>query len=178
VVLEYLARKINRNKWHAISHDGLTDIQADAITGCLRTQSNELSVWQCDTTRSDVSEIVLALTLVDSKSRIDKMYIVLLDKNHIESDGINLKTTSGNTLVEDLKPRHRDITDLTMTKLCILAKLVSTQVENYDGQESAVTSCLHSFTKTQVANIIRNAINSGRVNKDQLSESIQKDIEK
>jgi hypothetical protein len=176
--LEYLARKINRNKWNTTSHDGSTDIQADALTGCLRAQSNDLSVWQCDTARSDVSEIVLALTLVDSKSRIDKMYIVLIDKNDIESDRINLKVTSGNTLIEDLQPRHRDLVDLTMTKLCRLAQLVSRQVENYDGQENAVTSCLHSFTKTQVANIIRNAINSGRVRKDQLSESIQKDIAK
>ena len=176
--MEYLARKINRNKWNTISHDGLTDIQADAITSCLRTQSNELSVWECDMARSDVSEIVLALTLVDSKSRIDKMYLVLIDKNDIDSNRINLKNTSGNTLIEDLKPRHRDLADLTMTKLCILAKLVSIQVEIYDGQEIAETSCLHSFTKTQVANIIRDAINSGRVNKNQLSESIQKDIEK
>jgi hypothetical protein len=176
--LKYLARKINRNKWNTISHDGSTDIQADALTGCLRTQSNGLSVWQCDTARSDVSEIVLALTLVDSKSRIDKMYVVLIDRNDIESNGISLEVTSGNTLIEGLQPRHRDLADLTMTKLCRLAQLISRQVENYDGQENAEISCLHSFTKTQVANIIRNAINSGRVKKEQLSESIQKGIEK
>jgi hypothetical protein len=178
MVLEYLARKINRNKWSVVTHDSIADIQADAITVCLRTQGNELSVWQCDTARLDVSEVVLALTLADSKSRIDKMHIILLDKNHIESDGIDLKFTSGNTLIEDLKSRHRDLFNLTMTKLCILAKRIATQIENYDGQERADISCLHSFTRMEVTNIIRTAINAGRVNKDQLPESVQKDIEK
>jgi hypothetical protein len=94
------------------------------------------------------------------------MHIILLDKNHIESNIINVKYTSGNTLIEDLKYRHRDIFNLTMTRLLILAKHIATQIENYDSQEHTDVSCLHSFTRTEVINIIRAAIRAGRINKD------------
>ena len=176
MVLEYLARKINKNKWSTVSYDGSADIQADAITGCLRTQSNELSVWKCDTARLDVKEVVLALTLAEKRDRIDKIHVVLVDQKHIETDGIRQNNTSGDTLVEDLKSRHRDLTNLTMTQLCVLAKRIITQVDNYDGQEHAAISCSHSFTRTEVIEIVRNAVSSRRVDKEKLPEKMQREI--
>jgi hypothetical protein len=176
--LEYFARMINRGKWDSVSYNGLPDIQADAMTVCLRTSSNELSVWQCDTARSDVSEVVLALALADKKDRIDKMHVVLVHQNDIENDGISQKSTLGNTLVIDLRTRHRDLINLTMTKICMLARRISVEVENYADQERAELSCSHSFTKTEVTNIIRNAIKDGRVKKEELPEKIKNAIEK
>lgn len=176
--MEYLARKINRTKWHSVSYNGSTDIQADAITSCLRTQSNELSVWQCDTARPDVGEVVLALALESAKDRIDKMHIVLLHKDHVENDGISQRPTLGNTLVADLRARHRDLINLTMTKLCMLARRISTEVEKYADQERADISCSHSFTRKDVTDIIRNAVKAGRVKKEELPEKIKIDIER
>lgn len=175
--MEYLARKINRNKWPGVSNNGITDFQADAITGCLRTLNNELSVWQCDTARSDVGEVVLALALADKRDRIDKIHVALIHKDHVENDGITQKPTLGHTLVVDLCSRHRDLVNLTMTKLCLLAGRISTEVENYSDKERADISCSHSFTKKDVTDIIRNAVRAGRVKKEELPEKIKNDID-
>ena len=43
--MSLLIRKINRNRW--LEEDEVpNDVPADAITGCMRTQRNTLSVWE------------------------------------------------------------------------------------------------------------------------------------
>ena len=51
--MKSLARKISRAKWEAVEAFGPHAIGADAVTPCLRTTDNALSLWECDVDADD-----------------------------------------------------------------------------------------------------------------------------
>lgn len=53
--MKYIIRKFTKAKWSLIPTDtgNYENLQADAITSCLRTSGNTLSVWAVDTTNWD-----------------------------------------------------------------------------------------------------------------------------
>ena len=166
--MEYLARKISRAKWEIKPSMGQDEISADAITGCLRTQDNALSFWQCNLNEEDVTEVVLAL--VTSMQRIDAMQIVLLHRNELEADIFTLKSTPGNTPIDDLHSRHRDVVNLDMKRLCALAEKIATKVRG--------DSDCYQFTRVKVREILHQAVKTGRVRIDQLQDKVQGEIRK
>ena len=65
--MEFMARKFSRAKWGPEipfeESEILTEaVPADAVTACLRTSGNRLSMWQFDVQeKQDLEEAVLAL---------------------------------------------------------------------------------------------------------------------
>lgn len=124
----YLIRKISRAKWESNSSLLPEEIGADAITGCLRTFNNSLSVWQCGQVQreEDIKEAILALAA--SMERIDKIDVVIIDKSALEEKGIALEPTPGNTPVEDLRDKHLDIIRLDTSRLCLIAQYIAEKI--------------------------------------------------
>lgn len=166
--MEYVARKISRAKWELKSYMESDDIGADAVTGCLRTSNNTLSVWQCSLEETDVAEVVLALAT--PMERIDKIDVVLIHKNDLDEDGCILEATLGNTLVDDLRARHMDIININLTKLCSLARRIATKVRQ--------NSNCYLFTKSKVQDIIVKAVKNNRLDVDSLNEKVRIEIQK
>jgi len=122
--MSLLVRKITRAKWR----DSLSgeDISADAITNCMKTTGNTLSTWTVQT-RDEIPEAVLAI--VSAHEHIDTIDVVCLDLLSLKNQGLRFQSTPGKTPVEDLKDRHRDISNLTYKSLGIVANHILNEIK-------------------------------------------------
>ena len=83
-----LARKISLSKWRTKPYLAVDAIRADAITGCLRTRDDRLSVWRCKNDPKDVDEVFLALATGSKSSKFETMDIVVLSENELDRAGL------------------------------------------------------------------------------------------
>ena len=112
----FVVRKASRVKWSV--RPGLADgeISADAVTGDLRTQGGALSFWRCHTAASsDIEEAVLAIAAAGD--HVDKLDVVWLANEQLQTDGLSLKDTQGRTPAVDLATRHVDVCRLDYVRL-------------------------------------------------------------
>lgn len=92
--MEVLARKVSRAKWPTTYEDLPNIVPADAITGDLRTSSNTLSFWRCDSSESeDLERAVIALA--SGAERPDQVQLVYLSESALRAEGISLTNTKG-----------------------------------------------------------------------------------
>lgn len=162
-----LVRKINQAKWPKEHYDKILidNLSADAITSCLRTSLNALSLWEVnDVTRLDEA----ALALVSSAERIDTIDVVFIENNDLQQFNFVIEDTLMEKLpVVDLRDKHKDISKLTYKTLGDVA--------------SVVITCLHNnrikrFTRSKLKSILRIAIDSGRLKKEELNKTILDDL--
>ena len=163
----FLVRKIARAKWDATRNAarGLTDgeISADAVTADLRTQEGTLSFWQCSAeANGDLEDAVLAIAA--ASERLDKIEVVWLAVEDLETDGHTLRDSNGGTPVVDLVKRHVDICELDYVRLGKVAERVvdAIRLERRD-----------LFTKKRVKELLLTAIKQGRVNPDRLADGLR-----
>ncbi len=113
----WVVRKISQAKW--LEQETLEPgaIAADAVTTDLRTNSNGLSLWICEdpTDRNELHQVVIALGSV--RERPDKIDLVWLNRGDVESAGIRLNETPGNTNVRSLQSLHLDAVCLDLSRL-------------------------------------------------------------
>jgi len=117
--MEYVARKYQPSKWDIDSTFMVAeDIQADAVSVCLKTSSNTLSFWRCHDDIDDLKEVALAVACTGTS--IDKMHFIRFKQNDIIDLGLRLDDAPDNaTHVQDLMPRHLNLAHLTL-RLCPL----------------------------------------------------------
>ncbi len=166
--MDFLARKISRAKWEG--KDFLDDAEpsADAITGCLKTSDNALSVWLCPSVnREDAKRAVLALASSSKYSRLEKMHVVVLPKSNLASMGFKLVSSpkSADTHVQELVDAHMDISSLGGTQLLKLAQFIVVRVRENTG--------CHMFSKAEVRQILEDAIATGKLRREQLPQEVQ-----
>ena len=161
--MRLLVRKISKSKW--TSGDTVPeDIQADAITGCLRTHGNKLSVWAIQD-ESSIDEAFLAL--VAAGDRLDTIDVVQMNFEELQKDGFRCARTKGRTPVEDLVDTHLDICDLSYGKLGVIACYIANMVRN--GKQVR-------RTVGELKEILRTAIAEGRLSEEELKEDIRKKL--
>lgn len=155
-----LVRRINRAKWEPINIEDKEDVSADAITNCLKTSNNDLSVWEIEN-ESEIENAILALVTGKSQEKLSTLHYVILNKEDILKNGLELNSTSGDTVVEILKNTHKDISNLTYKKLGIVKTLI---LESINSE--------HFTTKKQLKVIIKKALQEGKVDIDSLNEKL------
>lgn len=167
--MEYLARKINSSRWEPTDYTGLEDVRADAITICLKTESDTLSFWYCNANKDDVSEVVLAFA--STMKVIEGLHIVLLEKSTFDNNGFIVKPNpeGTNTPIEALRNRHVDIVNLTMTQLCLVAKQIAVKVRQ--------NSQLYLFTRESVLDILCEAVTMGRLHVSNLKSDARRAVD-
>lgn len=166
--MTYFARKIARAKWDPKPGMLPDAIRADALTGCLRTTDDTLSVWACDGTLADIAEVALAL--VAQGNTLDKLDIVLLEQRELEDKGITPVATPGETPLADLRARHHDLANLDMVAHSHVAVLVATAVRARNGH--------YQFTRRRAIELLRAAIDGGRVGREALADGLRREIER
>jgi hypothetical protein len=119
-----LIRRINRVKWEQIVNTGIDkDVSADAITNCLKTFNNDLSVWHIESDK-DLEKAILALITGRSQTKLSTLHIVIIDETVALNKGLSLSNTNGDTVVKELINTHKDLTNLTYSKLGIVKDLI------------------------------------------------------
>ena len=161
----HLVRKINKAKWFQIDILKNSDVTADAITNCLKTTKNTLSVWHIDN-ETDINDAVLAI--VSDQDHIETIDVVVLNVNEIEKYEIKIIASDGITSVKSLIDSHRDLSELTYTKLGFIKDHI---VERIRAEK------MKRFTKGQLKKILKNAIESGILQMNDLKDSVRKKME-
>ena len=158
-------RKINRAKWHEADIVNGAKIPADAITHCLKTQQNNLSVWRIKS-EDEIENAVLAIS--SGQQNLETFDIVILNSEYLKQKGIKFMATEGITALKMPKEdMHFDMVELTYEKLGIIAYHI---VEKFKEQK------VLRYRKKELKDILNNAINEKRLDIDILSEKIKNEL--
>jgi len=162
--MSFLVRKINKAKWYQIDIMQSDDVSSDAITNCLKTTKNTLSVWHIET-ENDIDKAVLAIAA--NQEHLDTIDVVILDEISLNNYNLNIIVSLGATPVKSLMEAHRDIAELTFTKLGLVKDHIVQRIRNQKIKRYNVNS---------LKKILTNAINDGLLQKEDLKESIRREI--
>ena len=161
--MSLFVRKINRNNWPTIPTP-VPDIGSDAITGCMRTAGNSMSLYEINS-EADADEAFLAL--VSNFDSIETFDIMLMDRAQFTALGMNLIQSPGVTPVQSLRNTHWDVTDLTYNKLAPIAGYMLTcfQADKHDRR-----------TKGKLKTILKKAVTEGRLDPSTLKEKVRNEL--
>ena len=157
-----LVRRISRAKWEQSKIEDKDDVFADAITSCLRTFNNDLSVWKVEN-ESKLEDAILALITGSKQTKLSTLHFVIIEENIVLEKGLILNDTNGDTVIPGLIKNHRDISELTYKKLGILKSIILNSIGN---NKSAF------YTRKQLKDLIKKALNDGRLCKEKLNEEL------
>lgn len=159
-----LVRKINKAKWFQTDLENTFDVTADAITNCLRTTKNTLSVWKIEN-EEDLENAILAL--VANQDHLDTIDIVILEESTLIKYDLSIIATPGDTPIDHLINTHRDIAELTYDKLGNVKDHIVERIRKEKVKR---------YTVGSLKKILRKAIEDGHLKKSDLKESIQKKL--
>jgi hypothetical protein len=161
-----LARKITRQKWLPRGNLRYQNVPLDGVTYDLRTDNHTLSLWTCDPgTPTSVEEV--ALLLAASRDTIDRLDIAFVAQSELERRKIKIKPTLGNTTIDRLKDRHRDIAELNLQRFCSFSRILNDAIKGDRWKR---------FSRKEIQGILIKAVDSHVVSFDKLSESIRNEI--
>jgi len=159
--MSLLVRKIDRTNWTLSEICSVADIPADAITNCLRTGGNKMSVWEIKD-EADIDEAALAI--VATRDHLETFDVVVIEPDFIKEKGITLSPTAVSTPVDDLNDTHLDLCELSYSKLGIIACYVADRVTHEKVKR---------YTVVHLKEILNNAISQGRLKPGGLKESLR-----
>jgi hypothetical protein len=107
------------------------------------------------------------LAIVSAGEHLDTIDVVSLNRLDLEEKGIRLQSTPGRTPVKDLIEQHVNLCDLTYGKLGIVADLTVRVFK----EERVVR-----YTVGNLKKLLNEAINLGRLQKNELNESLRTKI--
>lgn len=156
-----LVRKINLAKWRKTNIASGDPICADAITGCMRTSDNSLSVWAIDSL-DEIDQAAIAIAA--SQERLDTIDLIAFDQERISDLGIRIELTPGITAATALKESHRDLKDLTYNGLGELSE---------ETRKILINDQRKRYTVGKLKALLSKALESGLINPDYLDDHIK-----
>jgi hypothetical protein len=160
-----MIRKIEGPKWEKYDiTNGIDSISADLITKDLRTESDTLSLW-CpdDDSSSCIEDAVLALVCSSKSKSIESIDIIKIDRKAIESKGLSLRQTEGNTCYHSYKNKHYDLINLTYKSIGCFAELI---IENKGS--------IKRIERNKLKSIISSGVVAKKIIKEDLDPHILK----
>lgn len=154
--MSFLVRKITRSKWPDDFCE-LGEIKADVYAD-LRTSGNSLSFWQIEE-ECELEDVMLALA-TGPNSSLEKVTIAWIDEEELRLKGILVEASEGDTVVDDLRNRHRDVCSLTYTTLGQVSHLLLNAIQGGKCKR---------FPRSEVENAVVEAAESGRLESARLS---------
>lgn len=161
-----LLRKISVAKWKASLKVGDDYLSADAITGCLRTTGNTLSVWRFST---DDEARKSLLALGSSLTKIETISYITLTLSDLEEDALRLVDNEGKTAAVASNILHRDIVDLDHAGLAKVAFHVKRKVQSDDFK---------TLSKGELKKMLIEGIKSGDIDEGLLDQKLLKELQK
>lgn len=160
-----LVRKINRAKWVQNDISKGAEVSADAVTHCMKTSGNTLSTWKIDSIE-EVEEAVLAIAA--AQDHLDTFHVVCLDNKYLVDNGISTDSSPGITPVKELIDSHVDLCELTYRGLGVIAD---------QTRQAFVNKSVLEYRFRQLKELLKKAIKDGRLNADDLKESVRNKLE-
>lgn len=165
-------RKISKSKWPAeeiladkSDEEILPLLKADALTSCLRTSKDELSLWTVeDTTEEEIEKAILALITNSRLERLDRIQVVYFDEDKVKEAGLTLKRSLGDTVVTTYANLHQDMVDLNYEKMGVVSSLITSALRD---------KRIKVYNEKKLAEILKKAIESGLLEQKKLHMSLQ-----
>jgi hypothetical protein len=157
--MQLLVRKISRSKWNNSDED-VFKLSSDAITTCIRTSRNTLSVWKIET-ENDLDEAVLALA--SNFQKLETIDVVTLDGDYLIKASVEQEQTNGITPIADLINNHYDLKNLNYYKIGIVAEHIIQRL---------MLNKVKRYTIEELKAILKKAIKQDRLKIEDLNESV------
>ena len=116
----------------------------------LKTNDNDISVWQVANDESNIGDIALAIAL--TRDRIQDFYAVVLKDKDISTKKLQMNPLPGETKYENLKNEHNNIKVPTFWEIGYLAEYMHKQMSNDDN----VKYFTERFLKEQLYQAVKN----------------------
>lgn len=166
-------RKISKAKWPSeeeilakeFDAEIIPSVRADALTSCLKTSQNTLSVWAVEnSTDEEIEKAILALITNTKLERLNRIQVVYFSKEEVLSLGLPLEASDGDTVIESLSKLHNDLVDLNYEKLGKVSQLIISSLRS----ESVKT-----YNEKKLKTMLLKAIQEGVVDQKLLHPSLQ-----
>lgn len=166
--MSYYIRKIARSKWQenqlstnevdAINE--VKNVKADAITNCIKTTGNKLSLWKVDEKRDVIEDIV---PLIVGFERPDTCDIIYISDKVFEEEGIELEQSpeDANTPIEELRQYHYNAIVGNYEGLGKFAKIILRSLKNHKR-----------FKGKEVKDKLKDMLNNHEIEKEMISEKL------
>lgn len=160
--MAFILRKIRKAKWY--KHDnipwlGEDELQADALADLITTDIS-LSVWYIEDDRSNLNQVVAALAA--TSDHISNLDFALLESRVLSDVGIKIIKTPGLSPDDNANILwHYDLAELSSTKLMRLAEMI---------RREAIKQRL---SNREVEKLLREGLNSGRLNPQKLKDGVK-----
>lgn len=166
-------RKISKAKWpseeeiaeKALDSEIIPFVRADALTTCLKTSQNTLSAWAVENcTDAEIEKAILALITNTKLERLNRIQIVYFSKEDVDSLGLPIAVTEGDTIIESLSKLHNDLVDLNYEKLGKVSQLIISSLRS---------ESVRTYNERKLKDMLLKAINEGIVDQKLLHPSLQ-----
>lgn len=161
-----LVRRINRSKWEAFDFTTDDNAPADAITNCLKTFNNELSIWQIDSL-DELEKAILCLVTGSKQENLGTIHIIYFDSSKIDDYNLTTSKSDGDTVISEYKNSHLDIGSLNYNSLGYVKNLII---------ECLRAGNCQTITRSQLRKIISRAIEEKILDKNLLHPLYQEVI--
>jgi hypothetical protein len=166
--MAYYVRKIARSKWQethlssneAQAREEVKRVKADAITNCIKTSDNKLSLWRVDDKKDSIDDIV---PLIIGFERPDTCDVVYISEEVFSEEQITLEQSSddANTPIEELKQYHYNAIVKDYEGLGKFAKVV---LKSLDNQKR--------FKGREVKTKLKDMLNNHEIEREMISEKL------
>jgi hypothetical protein len=164
-----LLRVINKRRWDLSQRPPW--LHADAVPADtladLKTDDNELSLWEIDDERSNLNAVIAAMAA--NRGSIDKFDFALFDRARLTSGAADVRIEKRLGVSKDAAANdawHWDLIELTAVKIAAVAKVVYDPSTEFGRRVDA-----------QVIELIADAVRSNRFGLEAVTDSIRKKVE-
>lgn len=160
----FVVRKIEYSKWNQRRILEGEQPSADAITNCMKTTSNALSLWSIDD-ENEIDEAVLAIG--SQFNDLDSIDILTIDLSLITDRGLSIQKCTGLTPYKNFEERHLDVVGLDYKSLGLMAEVII---------ESLRKGHWKRVLRKDLKTIISKGVDEGKIQWSDLKEKVQKVI--
>lgn len=166
--MAYYVRKISRSKWQetplsmdeAKAFEEVKGVKADAITNCIKTTGDKLSLWKVEERKNSIEDII---PLIIGFERPDTCDIVYISDEIFQQEGILLEQSSedANTPIEDLKKYHYNAIIKDYEGLGKFAKVILRSLNNHKR-----------FKGKEVKTKLKEMLSNHEIDKEMISDKL------
>jgi len=159
--------RVDKPRWDWSSDDSPWvppgDIPAAPLTDLRTSPNSELSVWYVEDNRSNLARIVAALA--GTRDHSDKFDFALFPEAVLTHAQIQWENSSGNSADRDANSSwHRDLVELTASKLSTLVRLIREQGE------------IERRFEKQIIELVADGVKQGWIEVQRLKPSLRRSV--
>lgn len=162
-------RKITKSKWpkkENLNQDEIwKHVNADAVTICLKTTKNTLSLWKIES-EENIEKGMLAM--ISNMERPDTVDFIIIKEEIFNKYSFSYNDKEGITPYKEFVNKHRNITNLTYQKMEDVIKAV---IDVLMSEKNC-----YRLKSSKVKDMILEAVEQGKINVMELNPNMREKL--